>query len=53
MNDEKGMMIVGAFAGTTVACGFLHRSNYWGVFDRGSQLDDGCCVVRHSWSGTA
>ena len=53
MYDEDGKDDCGGLGWRTVPCGFGHWSDHWGGPFGGSQLDDGCCVARHSWSVTA
>ena len=50
---KMGMLVVGAWVGEQLlvvsGAGVITGED---LFER-SQLDDGCCVARHSWSGTA
>ena len=53
MYDEEGNDDCGSLGWRTVVSGFGHQRDLWGGADRGSQLDDRCCVAHHSWSGIA
>ena len=48
--DEDGNDDRGGLSWKTVAFDFVRCSDHWGGLVLGSELDDGCCFTRHSWS---